>query len=189
MSGRSAHAGGVVHVWTRRTMRTVQRDACRSDERRRETLTRCGSSDLWAIGALHTADAPPPAGPGKARDTVAPEAVFPPLTGRARRTFQPLSRDAEALRHVAAGRLCVGGAGQTRVQRSRCRVATRPERRAGARSSAWRPLATHAMMFRRAQRHAWPMRVAGRSPWLARVSSVRVDTPRSAAAPATSRRF
>jgi len=44
---------------------------------------------------------------GKARDTVAPEAVSPPMTGMARRIPQHLSRDVDALRHAAAGRWCV----------------------------------------------------------------------------------
>ena len=65
MSGRSAHAVGVVDVWMRRTMRTVQREASSSDERRRETRTLYCSYNLLDISGLHTADAPPQADPGE----------------------------------------------------------------------------------------------------------------------------
>jgi hypothetical protein len=157
MSERSAPARGVVDVWTRRTRRTVQRDASRSDARRHETRTLCGSAALWAIGGLHPAAAPPQAGPGKARDTVAPEAVSPPLTGRARRTSQPLSRDAEALRHVAAGRL-----GVVRLRRRPDACAALPLSRGHpARASRWGALVRVAAVSD--PRHAVPPRTAPRA--------------------------
>jgi len=157
MSCRSAPAVGFVDVWTRRTMRTVQRDASSSDERRRETLTLCGNAALWAIGGLHTAAAPPQAGPGKERDTVAPEAVSPPMTGMARRTSQHLSRDADALRHVAAGRL-----GVVRLRRRPDAYAALPLSLGHpARASHWDALVRLAAVGD--PRHAVPPRTAPRA--------------------------